>query len=249
MRALWYWWRGRINRLQRSIFKFGTMALTALAAACNTPATTLDAAASSPDAGAPPVTSLKLSGVVDAAPGSSLLVLSSVFVAWDLAAADLGTLYKFGEGNTLGAHFVLQLDTPPPDGALNDGVVAVGNVILVKASYSLADGELSLDDSDALIDAAIGAAGNYAIIYKTGESKALPWLAQFPRGLSCGKGIRPRTGPDSTLSGEPPVTGFAPVDCSTMHLTVGPIEGIVFASWYPSRQTSKAVPAGSPTPL
>ena len=49
------------------------------------------------------------------------------------------------------------------------------------------DGELTPDQADELLAAALGGANGTMVVFKADSSARFPWLADFPDGLSCAR--------------------------------------------------------------
>ncbi|HEY5928545.1 MAG TPA: hypothetical protein VIV11_42955, partial [Kofleriaceae bacterium] len=69
----------------------------------------------------------------------------------------------------------------------------------------------------------LGITGEYTIIYRPNANpiSGVPWVNDFPAGLSCGKCVPQQTGFDT----------FTPVACSEMKLQVGPQAAIMVCNW------------------
>lgn len=157
-----------------------------------------------PDAGSttpPEQTSLEVGAAV--APGEDGLAeparSSKVVVIWDAPRGRTTFPYKQGEGAVSEGRLSLRLAGPPPDEVLVDGALAVGNLVLVAPDLAVPDGELSLDQADALLAGTVAVMQAVTVIYRVDDSARYPWASSFPRGLSCAR-------PDGV--------GFAPAPCA-----------------------------------
>jgi hypothetical protein len=160
------------------------------------------------------------SGTLTPGPGRQVPSSAKVFVVWLVSSGSPDYGYKFGEGVSSGATFSLNLQAPPPVDALNAGELGVGLMTLVTSESSLADGKYEGGTGDP--SAALGAAGQYALIYKAKATVTYTtWADRFPVGYSCGKGVKAQQGFDS----------FEPVPCNSIGITVDLSENIEFVNW------------------
>jgi hypothetical protein len=206
----------------------GRVALAALllitAPACEEDSSeTPDAGTQVPDSGQPDAGSgFSAGGSLTPGPGKQVPESAKPVVLWSVSSGSPDYLYKFGEGTSSGATFALSLPTPPPAEALNRAELGVGVVLLMPTSFSQADGRY--EDEDLFFDAVIGAAGQYAIIYKANEQVASPsWVSLFPVGYSCGKGVEAPAGSSFDT--------FEPVSCASINITVDDAANFDFVNW------------------
>ena len=159
-----------------------------------------------------------------------------VVVFW-LAVTEPSHIYVFGHG-TVDAEagtFEVVLNKEPPEEALNwfqGDALGVG-MLLLTTDRSLESGILP-DDYDPDVDDWIGGAGQHAIIYIQGdldleegdigfaEDAGVDWLYEFPEGYSVGMGTEI---PGASYD------GFAPVDPSSIEITVDDLGNIDFVDW------------------
>lgn len=182
-----------------------------------------DSGTEGPDAGqADSGSGFAVGGTLTAAAGKEVPASAKLLVIWSVSSSSPDYLYKFGEGSSSGSTFGLQLETPPPAAALNNGQLGVGLLVLMPADSVVADGQLA--DADAELAKALGAAGQYAIIHKANaQVTGRDWAARFPVGYSCGKGV-------AATSGET-FDSFEPVSCASIGVTVDDIDNIDFVNW------------------
>ncbi|RKH38823.1 hypothetical protein [Corallococcus sicarius] len=192
--------------------------------ACDdTPSETPDAGTQVPDSGQPDAGSgFMAGGSLTPGPGKQVPESGKLVVLWSVSSSSPDYLYKFGEGTSSGATFALPLPTPPPAEALNQAELGVGLVLLMPTSFSLADGRY--EGEDIFFDALIGAAGQYAIIYRANAQVVAPgWVSLFPVGYSCGKGVEAPEGSSFDT--------FEPVSCASLNITVDDAANIDFVNW------------------
>lgn len=183
----------------------------------------------SPDAGADAgtdagVSTLDISGAVggDALPTG---VSTRVLLLWDARRSGESFPLKFGEGTITDGRLSVRLDSPPPDLALVAGAVGVAHLIAVAPDAGVPDGELSIDDADALLASAIGGLNGLQVIYKVDETNRFPWVAALPLGLSCAT---------STLEGGPTFVSAACAQATTGMLQARTAQGALpFTEWQP----------------
>lgn len=154
-------------------------------------------------------------------PGAGKVVPAEadVLVAWTVSSGSPDYLYGYGTGQSMGDKFVLSLNQAPPSQALNSYGIGVGIVMLFPKGMLPPEGVLT----DPQFATSIGAAGQYAIIYKTNAAPAMTWFVDFNEGYSCGKGAPPKPGSN--------FESFAPVDCAQVTITVDDINNIQFVNW------------------
>jgi hypothetical protein len=168
--------------------------------------------------------------------GSEVPENARVVVFW-LVVTEPSYIYVFGHG-TVDAEagtFEVALDKEPPEEALNwfqGDALGVG-MLLLTTDRSLESGMLP-DDYDPDVDDWIGGAGQHAIIYIQGDldleeddigfakDAGVEWLYEFPEGYSIGVGTE--------ISGSS-YDGFAPVDPSSIKITVDDLGNIDFVDW------------------
>jgi hypothetical protein len=154
--------------------------------------------------------------------GQTIPANATVKTIWVVSAASPDYGYAYGEGSSSGASFSMSLSMDPPADAINAGILGVGVPILYTQGKAPADGKLA-SEADMLANA-IGAAGQYAVIFKAKDDAQAPaWIKAFPLGYSCGKGV-------PAAAGETFDT-FAPVDCAQVEITVDSIDKIQFVNW------------------
>lgn len=163
--------------------------------------------------------SLDVNGKLTPGAGKSVPPAADVIIGWSVSSGSPDYIYGFGSGNSTGVTFQVSLDKAPPTEALNVGKVGVGIVILYPAGMMPPEGKLT----EATLNQGIGAAGEYAIIYKAPGAPSQSWISKFPEGYSCGKGAPPEPGSN--------FESFAPVDCSEITIIVDDIDKIDFVNW------------------
>jgi hypothetical protein len=169
--------------------------------------------------GASNVDSLDVSGTLTPGQGKTVPASAGVAVIWTVSSGSPDYNYVYGKGTSTGETFKLSLTAPPPEEALNNGNLGVGVVVLWPQGKLPAEGKAG----EEVVNGVIGAAGNYAIIYKGPNAPDMPWVSDFPPGYSCGKGAPPVPGSSHE--------SFTPVDCSEVSITVDDIEKIKFVNW------------------
>lgn len=206
-----------------SLGRTALMGLLLLAACDDDSSETPDAGTQVSDSGQPDAGSaFSAGGSLTPGPGKQVPESAKLVVLWSVPSGSPDYLYKFGEGTSSGATFTLPLQTPPPAEALNRAELGVGLVLLMPTSFSQADGRY--EDEDVFFDALIGAAGQYAIIYKASEQVSTPsWVSRFPAGYSCGKGVAAPAGSSFDT--------FEPVACASINVTVDDAANIEFVNW------------------
>ena len=79
-----------------------------------------------------------------------------------------------------------------------------------------------MSDFEALRDAVVGAAGNYAVIYTAVNPATVgEWVTPFPRGYAVGRGV--------DLSGT--FDGFEPVASNSIEIIIDDLDNIEFVNW------------------
>lgn len=131
-------------------------------------------------------------------------------VMWVVSSGSPDYIYKFGEGTSSGAQFVVSFSANPPAAALNSYGIGVGIVALLAPGTAVpADGMVD----EMVLDGA-GYTPLHAVIYKdaTANPSIVPWIAPFPQGYSCGRCVEATTGFDS----------FEPTTCTTVEVDMTP---------------------------
>jgi len=144
---------------------------------------------------------------------------SPLQVLWVVSAGSPDYAMVFGEGETRGSTFRVQLPGPPPIDALNAGQFGVGVVMLV--SERLPQGRLS--DSSALDRHVRGLADRFGIIFVRQHHPRVPWLQHFENGYGCGHGVPAAEGQTFDT--------FAPVDCGSLLLRLGTMDALDPVNW------------------
>ena len=162
----------------------------------------------------------RVDGAIVLVGGGSAPSMGKTFVIWssDIGQGDFA--YKYGEGTATATTFTANVTPPVPSDATFGGRLGVGFVILTASGTTIADGPVD----DTVLDAAVlGITGEYAIIFRpnTTPISEVPWIDNFPAGLSCGKCVPQTTGFDS----------YAPVACTEVKLQVGPQQSIMGCNW------------------
>lgn len=154
------------------------------------------------DPGTQPSTGLQIGGSVesDDARYTRPSEVTRVVVLWDARRNGESFPLKFGEGTIADGRISLDIPTEPPSLALVHGAVGVGNIVAVAKDAEIPDGELTPDQADELLAAALGGANATMVVFKADSSERFPWLAAFADGLSCARS-----------AGE---AGFTPSDCT-----------------------------------
>lgn len=163
--------------------------------------------------------SLDVNGKLTPGAGKSVPPAADVIIGWSVSSGSPDYIYSFGSGSSTDVPFQVSLDKKPPTEALNAGKVGIGIVILYPAGMMPPEGKLT----EATLNQGIGAAGEYAIIYKEQGVAGQGWISKFPEGYSCGKGAPPEPGSN--------FESFAPVDCSEITIIVDDIDKIDFVNW------------------
>jgi hypothetical protein len=154
--------------------------------------------------------------------GKTIPASATVKAIWVVSASSPDYAYAYGDGSSSGASFTMSLPMDPPAEAINAGILGVGIPILYTQGKAPADGKLA-SEAD-MVANAIGAAGQYAIIFKAKDDPQAPtWVKDFPLGYSCGKGVPAPVG--QTFD------SFAPVDCAQVEITVDDFDKIQFVNW------------------
>ena len=161
-------------------------------------------------------------GKIVAAAGKTVPASASVKTIWSVSSGSPDYAYAYGDGTSSNATFSTNFPMDPPAEALNADIVGVGILVLYTEGMTPADGKLA---SEAEIFAnAIGAAGQYAVIFKVKDDPLAPaWVKDFPAGYSCAKGVPAPSG--GTFD------SFAPVDCAEVEITVDDLNNIEFVNW------------------
>ena len=166
-----------------------------------------------------------ISGTLAGPQLASLPAGSRVVVLWVVTSGSPDYTYIYGQGTIDAANgrFSVRLPDAPPAAALNAYGVGVGIPIVIPPGVTLPNGRVT--DDAALEAAALGAAGNYAVIYTAGARPAgftgIPWIDAFPLGYGVGRGI--------DLSGS--FDGFEPVGSTTIEMIIDDIDNIDFVNW------------------
>jgi hypothetical protein len=142
------------------------------------------------------------------APATGLTV-----VVWVVSSGSPDYIYKFGEGSSTGAQFIVSMSTVPPAAAINSYGIAVGLVAVLAAGTAIpADGMID----EMVLDGA-GYTPDHAIIYKAPDANpSTPWMMAFPVGYSCGQCV-PATGGGFDT--------FVVTTCSTVEVDMTPTSG------------------------
>ncbi len=179
--------------------------------------------ASACDDSTAPATPFTVSGTLAGAQLAALPVGARVVVLWVVTSGSEDYAYVYGGGtiDRAARTFTVRLPNRPPRDALNSYDVGVGIVLAVHGDAALPTGRVT--DFAVLDAASIGAAGQYAVIYKGAAATTLPleWIAPFPRGYAVGRGI--------DLFGS--FDGFEPVSASSVQLIIDAIGLIEFVNW------------------
>jgi hypothetical protein len=147
--------------------------------------------------------------------------VTRLVVVWDARRDGESFPLKYGEGTLQNGHVSVKLADLPPDAVLVDGAVGVGHLMAVPTDAVIPDGELSLDDADALLASALGGASGTSLVYRADSSQRLAWADAFPFGVSC---AAPGSG------------GFVPADCAqeTVAMRAARADGALpFTAWQP----------------
>jgi hypothetical protein len=162
--------------------------------------------------------SITASGQVENRTSAPLPEGARVIIAWSVSAGSDYT-YVFGQGVIAGSGetFSVDLDSPPPDSALNNGVLGVGLIVAV-AGAGFEDGHLLSDTGVGII----GIAGQYAVIYVGDREGGGPdWMDDFPDGYSVGVGVDVEGGFDA----------FTPVGANEVELIIDDLGNIDIVNW------------------
>jgi hypothetical protein len=143
-----------------------------------------------------------------------------VVVLWQVTSGSPDYLYKFGEGTSSDASFVLRAAAPPVE-AINAGGVGVGLLLLVEADTEIAVGVLDPATLDALDPHLLGVSRD-AVIWVSGSASDPGWAERFAPGYSCGACVTDPTGSFDT---------FEPGGCSSMVIHVGDLDAIEICNW------------------
>jgi len=142
--------------------------------------------------------------------GTGAPATARTVVIWVVTSGSPDYIYKYGEGGSSGAQFVVSFAAVPPPAAINAYGVGIGIVAVLPPGVNVpTDGMVS----DSVIDNA-GYTTDHGIIYKApGASNVVPWIGPFPEGYSCGVCVRASSGFDS----------FQPTTCSTVEVDMTPM--------------------------
>lgn len=162
-------------------------------------------------------------GQITAASGKTLPDGAVASVIWSVSSGSPDYAYAYGSGTTTAEGFDVSFAADPPAEALNSYGIGVGIIVAMPAGQGLADGKVSEAAMDTLDQTAVGATGQYAIIYKKAGAAGLDWSGAFPDGYSCAKGVPAAAG--QTFD------SFALVDCAEVVLTVDDLDTIDFTNW------------------
>ncbi|MEJ7727602.1 MAG: hypothetical protein WKG00_00125 [Polyangiaceae bacterium] len=144
---------------------------------------------------------------------------ADVMVAWVVSSGSPDYVYSFGDGSISGATFVAGFATdPPPDEALNNGLLGVGVILLVPPGTKPAAGKI-MNWND-IEDSLLGASDSHAVIYRA-SGAVQGWPTSFPLGYSCGVCVPMGMGFDD----------FEPVSCDQVEVTGGPESSLDFCNW------------------
>lgn len=142
--------------------------------------------------------------------GTDAPATGNTVVIWVVSSGSPDYIYKFGQGTSTGAQFVVSFSTNPPAAALNSYGIGVGIVALLAPGTAVpADGMVD----EMVLDGA-GYTPLHAVIYKdaTANPAVVPWIAPFPLGYSCGRCVEASAGFDS----------FEPTACTTVEVDMTP---------------------------
>lgn len=172
-----------------------------------------------------PPTPFTVSGTLSGPQLAALPAGSRVVLLWVVTSSSPDYAYVFGDGTIDAANgrFTMTIADRPPRAALNSYGLGVGIPVVVGPGASIPTGRL--DDVAALQAAALGAAGNYAVIYtaaaRPSQMTELAWVDAFPLGYGVGRGI--------ILPGT--FDGFEPVASTTIEIVIDDMENIEFVNW------------------
>lgn len=147
-------------------------------------------------------------------------------ILWSVSATSPDYQYAFGETTTDGESFQLPL-SPPPDKAVNSGELGVGFLILLPEDQDIPRGEVEgryWDDDSLDI---LGAAPQYAVIYRASEQQTFrSWPETFPMGVSCGKAVFVDDESDDFR-----FDYFEPVPCDEVVVQMGDLSELEIPNW------------------
>lgn len=169
-----------------------------------------------------PVNQITFTGTTTIRNGTTIPSNARVLVVWGVSATSSDYSYVYGTGTINPAgNVTITFSGPPPETALNLGVLGVG-LVIVTTDQTLAEGVMPENYSFAGL---IGASEDYSIIYNgsSGSSQLVSqaeWPAHF-NGYGLGKVVRSNTTFDS----------FTAADPSTLKLVIDAMANIHVPNW------------------
>jgi hypothetical protein len=145
---------------------------------------------------------------------------AKVVVIWDVSSGSPDYTYKFGEGASTGARYLVSPTTEPPKEAINSYGIGIGFLTLVPEGTTIPDGKVNLDTLSIL-----GISKQHAIIWRAADANTaggVMWGADFPAGYSCGACV---AAPEGEV-----FDSYEPVDCSKVAIDIGESDG-GFCNW------------------
>ncbi len=145
-----------------------------------------------------------------------------VLVLWSVSSGSPDSVYVFGEGwvNMADSTFRISFRDIPPDGALNQGTLGVGGIILT-TNHDITPGKYGAEADRMFSTGFLGGAADYAVIYTRPNPTWRDWARSFPLGFSMGIGVRKQTGFDE----------FAPTGPTGVIIEVNDLNKIDWVNW------------------
>ncbi len=150
--------------------------------------------------------------------GANIPNSAKTVVAWVVTSGSPDYLYKFGDGTSSAAKFMVTCGSAPPADAINSYGVGVGLIALLPNSAQIPDGKVDEKSLELL-----GISGQYAVIWRAPTGAGLTWSLAFPIGYSCGVCVPPA---------EKGFASFKPVECSQVQIdTAADASKIPVCNW------------------
>ncbi|MFH0901186.1 MAG: hypothetical protein V2A73_11220 [Pseudomonadota bacterium] len=152
--------------------------------------------------------------------GTAVPANAKVVVVWlVMSSGSPDYTYKYGEGTSTNASFVVTMTADPPAQAIDSSGFGVGYVMLVASDAQIPDGIVTKDQLQPF-----GLSARYAIIWKNATVTDIDWTTAFPAGFMCGRCVPASDGEI--------FDGYEPVDCSQVQIeTATDIETLDVCNW------------------
>ena len=163
-----------------------------------------------------------VAGTIENTKGITLTDDMGIYVMWSVTSGSPDYTYVWGKGSFDKNKMTFKVELPliPPEEALNNKTIGVGQVFLLK-DKSLQEGKLPLQyDRNKFV----GATGWYAIIYKKNDStdSEIDWLPLFDKGFNIGVGVE----------GSGTFDSFKPIEQGEkMKLIIDDLLKVKFVNW------------------